>query len=94
MNRVIFYGVDGRVALVPQHDAALHNLMPIALSEAVDGAFKLFHLDAEEMVRIDLYVWLEGQDVDCINEIHKAQILANIQFSASGEGQSGLVPIE
>lgn len=54
---------------------------------------RLFHLDPGEMVRIDLYVWLEGQDVDCTNEIHKAQILANIQFNAAGEGQSGLVPI-
>lgn len=54
----------------------------------------LYSLQPQEMVRIDLYVWLEGQDVDCDNRIgHEAQILANIQFSADSGGQSGLQPI-
>ncbi len=54
----------------------------------------LFDLKTDAMVCIDLYIWLEGQDVDCTNEIQSAQIMANIQFSAETEGQSGLVPIE
>ena len=46
------------------------------------------------MVRIELYVWLEGQDVDCTNRISQAQILASIQFATETSGQSGLKPIE
>ena len=55
---------------------------------------KLFELKAGEMVKIDLYIWLEGQDVDCTNSITEAQILASIQLSTETQGQSGLVPIE
>lgn len=53
----------------------------------------LFSLRAGEMVKIDLYLWLEGQDVDCTNLIDEAQILANVQFDAEYGGQSGLVDI-
>ena len=55
---------------------------------------ELFKLQADEVVRIDLYIWLEGQDIDCTNAIHEAQIMANIQFKAEEEGQSAIVPIE
>ena len=55
---------------------------------------ELFTLEAGEMKRIDLYIWLEGQDVDCTNRIHEAQILASIQFASEREIQSGMVPIE
>lgn len=54
----------------------------------------LFRIEAGEMVQLDLYIWLEGQDMDCTNEINQAQIMANIQFSANVEDFSGLVPIE
>lgn len=55
---------------------------------------ELFTLQAGQMVRIELYVWLEGQDVDCTNRISQAQILASIQFATETSGQSGLKPIE
>lgn len=54
----------------------------------------LFSLKEDEMVRIDVYIWLEGQDQDCVSEIRDAQILANLQFDADPDTQSGLVPIE
>ena len=55
---------------------------------------QLFSLAVNEVVQIDLYVWLEGQDVDCDNRIgHEAQIMANVQFLADPGGQSGLQPI-
>lgn len=53
----------------------------------------LFSLEAGEKVRIDLYVWLEGQDIDCTNEIEEAQIFANIQFSVEYENKGGLEEI-
>ena len=55
---------------------------------------ELFTLKPGEMVRIELYVWLEGNDPDCTNEISEAQILASIQFATEPEGQSGLKPVE
>lgn len=55
---------------------------------------ELFTLAQGEMVRIDIYVWLEGQDVDCTNMISEAQIMASLQFIAEAEGGSGMVPIE
>ena len=49
-------------------------------------------------MRIELYLWLEGQDVDCSNIMANAteptRILANIQFTGSTENQSGMVPME
>ena len=65
----------------------------------------LFHLDAGEIVKIELYIWLEGQDIDCTNssvfalnnlsEITDDQwLIGNIQFEASTESQTGMVPIE
>ena len=54
----------------------------------------LYSLKANEIVQIDLYVWLEGQDADCRNEIgQSAQIMASIQFDANESGQSGMDPI-
>lgn len=55
---------------------------------------QLFEMEANSKVKIQFYIWLEGQDVDCTNAIQEAQILANIQFVANTEsGGSGLVPI-
>ena len=55
----------------------------------------LFDLAADEFAKIDIYVWLEGQDVDCTNEIGKeSQIFVNMQFQAEANGQSGLEGIE
>lgn len=59
-----------------------------------EGDTELFSLKANDMVLIDLYVWLEGQDVDCTNRISQAQILASIQFVGDAGSQSGLKPIE
>ena len=55
----------------------------------------LFTLDPTEYARITVYIWLEGQDVDCTNEIgHEAKLLVSIQFAGDTGGQSGMVPIE
>ena len=63
-----------------------------SLGEFVGDTY-LFSLDADTMVKIDLYIWLEGQDVDCTNLIDEAQIIANLQLDAEYGGQSGLVDI-
>lgn len=97
--------IDGTQTLVPQErlilqtdslwteaDPVQRGVVMYHMGEFLEEP-RLFYLGAGETVRIDLYLWLEGQDVDCTNGIHKAQILANVQFNASSEGQSGLVPI-
>lgn len=53
----------------------------------------LFELLAGEMVQIDLYIWLEGQDIDCTNVIESAQIFSNIQFHTDYSAMSGLEEI-
>ncbi len=62
------------------------------LGEFVSDTY-LFTLDVDSMVKIDLYVWLEGQDVDCTNLIDEAQIVANIQLKTEYGGQTGLEEI-
>lgn len=53
----------------------------------------LFALEMGMIVRVDLYVWLEGQDVDCVNAMEEVQIFSNIQFYADYSSGSGLVDI-
>lgn len=51
-------------------------------------------LESNEMVRLDIYIWLEGQDADCDQLIRNAQIMACLQFDADPIGGGGMVPIE
>lgn len=54
---------------------------------------RLFTLARGGMVRLDIYLWLEGQDVDCTNVIgDAAKIFANIQLQGQG-GHGGFVEI-
>ncbi|MBQ8498015.1 MAG: hypothetical protein IJ489_11255 [Clostridia bacterium] len=55
----------------------------------------LFDLYEDCMAKIEIYLWLEGQDIDCTNEIGKeAQIFANIQFYSENRPDSGMENIE
>lgn len=55
----------------------------------------LFSLEPGGLEKIEVYVWLEGQDVDCSNLLStQAKILAGLRFDGDYTGQSGLVPIE
>lgn len=76
-----------------ESDPVEHGVVVKNLGQFQDDT-KLFTLATGEMVRIDLYIWLEGQDYDCTNQIRDAQILASIQFKSDPTGQSGLEPIE
>ena len=54
----------------------------------------LFELAPEEKVKIDVYIWLEGKDVDCVNALGSGALISgNIQFLADTDNGSGLVPI-
>ena len=66
-----------------QHDVTIKDL----------GTFKtnrqLFRITADEKIKVDIYVWLEGNDCDCVARINDAKILANLQFEVDYSGQSG-----
>lgn len=98
--------IDGTDSLVPedrlirQSASSWSEVDPVEHGKVLHtlGEFekepKLFNLGVQEIVRMDLYIWLEGQDADCDNRIGRdAQISANIQFYANPAGQSGLVPL-
>ena len=98
--------IDGTATLVPQErlirqtatswreaDPVQRGLINYEMGE-FETDTDLFSLTAGQLVQIDLYVWLEGQDVDCSNLIgREARIMANVQFLAESGNQSGLEPI-
>lgn len=99
--------VDGTENLVPENQLIVQTSStwteadPVEMNVVIKslGDFTtdtdLFTLEAYEYAQIDIYVWLEGQDVDCTNIIgSEAQIFANIQFSAESSSSTGLIDIE
>lgn len=98
--------IDGAATLVPQERLIRQTATSWREADPVQrglvnyemGQFEtetdLFSLAAGQTVQIDMYVWLEGQDVDCSNLIgREARIMANVQFLAESGNQSGLEPI-
>lgn len=53
----------------------------------------LFELGGD-IVKVQLYVWLEGQDADCVARVDRSRIFASLQFHVDYSGQSGLDDIE
>ncbi len=51
-------------------------------AEFVGGKRMLFGMESGEVKLVTLYIWLEGQDIDCIHTISDGQIIANIQIGA------------
>ena len=72
-----------------QYDVVIYNY-----GDFLDET-KLFELDRGQTAQIDIYLWLEGQDADCTNEIGKAaKIIAGIQFNAVTRGNTGMDEID
>lgn len=98
--------IDGDTSLIPKDRLILQSHTTWTESDPVQngvqnftfGEFltpvELFSLDSNQKVMIRVYLWLEGQDVDCTNAIKEAQILANLQFRADPDNQSGMTPYE
>ena len=98
--------IDGTPTLVPEEDLILQSVSEWTEADPVQrtvvlhslGEFltqtELFSLEPEQYARLDLYVWLEGQDPDLTNFIGQdAQLFANLQFASQDGGGGGLVPI-
>jgi hypothetical protein len=98
--------IDGGAALVPadrlitQTHSTWEEADPVQKGVQIYtyGTFttptELFRLKAGEKAMIRLYIWLEGQDMDCTNAIRESQIFANIQFDAVSDPGSGMIPME
>ena len=98
--------IDGAETLVPRDRLITQSSTSWTEADVVEksvvvkemGEFlsdtSLVSVKAGEFVKIDIYLWLEGQDIDCKDlGTKETQIMANIQFFADTEGQSGLQPI-
>lgn len=99
--------IDGTETLVPtnklirQTSTAWLEMNPVQKDIVVYnyGNFlddpHLFDLDKDCTAQIDIYIWLEGQDVDCTNEIGKeAKIFTSIQFHSETRVNTGMEDIE
>ncbi len=66
-------------------DPALADEVIYALGDFKDSA-KVFRVTTSTMVKVTMYIWLEGRDVDCVNVASslEASILGNIQLTADG----------
>ena len=99
-------GIDGTDTLIdatrifPQTATVWTETFPAQKNKQVYtfGDFEtgtdMFILKENETVMIRIYIWLEGQDVDCTNAIADARITANIQFLAQSYHDSGMSPVE
>lgn len=99
--------IDGSATLVPEENLITQtastwteaypverNVLIHTLGEFTSDT-ELFEISPHELAQITVYVWLEGQDIDCTNVIgQRAQIMANLQFIADLGNHSGLEPIE
>lgn len=78
-----------------EHGVVIHTLGEfVDIEGTVIEPPKLFSIKSGDIMQIELYIWLEGQDMDCLNMSSEAMIEASIQFAGKGEGNSGLVKIE
>lgn len=97
--------VDGAATLVPQDrlivqsSSSWEDASPASRDVTIKtlGEFTqntvLFTLGAEDMARIDMYIWIEGQDHDCFGLPESTALFANIQFAADYSAQSGMTGI-
>jgi len=76
-----------------EQDPVLRDNVDYKIGGFITEDTELFTLAAGKARRVTLYVWLEGQDADCVNAISGAQLIINLQFSGVpgeyGQGGSG-----
>lgn len=89
-----------RAYLLQQSTSSWSETSPIQRDATVKslgtftGDTALFTIEAGTTVQIKMYIWIEGQDVDCYGLPDDTELIANIQFRADYSNQSGLVDIE
>ena len=81
--------------LIIQNSSSWQEQSPVLQDNVIYnmGAFQqntpLFSIDSDSLIKITMYIWMEGQDQDCSNmAIAKESVLtANIQFEADLDNQ-------
>ena len=63
-------------------DPVVNDTVLYSPGEFLTEDYSLFALPAGIDQPVTMYVWLEGQDADCVNAISSGSIFANIQFQA------------
>ena len=88
-----------RVKLIQQKQSAWSEADTVSKNEIVYSSGEFLSEDLElvtvnpgEERRVTLFVWLEGQDVDCTNAIAGGRILSHIQFAAKASEDLPLQP--
>lgn len=57
-----------------------------------DEVVFFLNLKPSQERHVRLYIWLEGQDIDCTNEISRGRLLANLQFTGVEKRNEDIVP--
>lgn len=98
--------MDGEDTLVPSDRLIVQSTSSFTESDPVlrdtvqydlgdfEGDTALFELTPDEIAKIEVYIWLEGMDVDCVNAVGRGSVIfANLQFLAESHRHSGMEPI-
>jgi len=64
----------------------------ILQGKTTDEVTYFLHLAPSQERHVRLYIWLEGQDIDCTNEISSGRLLANLQFTGVEKRHEDIVP--
>lgn len=96
--------IDGAETLIEQDSLILQSVsdwseqspvfkdhVNFKLGEFLSDNTGLFTLRAGHARRVTMYIWLEGQDKDCINSISVAEVLVNLQFLAEAGSEDYII---
>ena len=87
-NRLLVQSTSSWLETTPvQKDATIKKLGQFTTNA------ELFTLEVGEIAHIRMYIWVEGQDLDCYGLPEDASLFANIQFKTDYTAQSGLEEI-
>ncbi|NCC66575.1 MAG: hypothetical protein EOM14_00065 [Clostridia bacterium] len=96
--------IDGTETLVEGDDLILQSVsgwseqtpvlrdnVTYTVGDFISDNTSLFTLKAGHARRVTLYIWLEGQDTDCVNAISAAEVMANIQLYAEAGAEDNAI---
>ncbi len=76
-----------------EKDLILRDHVIYSVGEIHSNAKGLFSLKSGHERKVTMYIWLEGQDADCNQNISAAKLLINVQFTALEQGlEEQIVP--
>ncbi len=64
----------------------LHGSVDYVTGEFIDEDTSMFTLISGSPRRVTIFVWLEGQDAQCVNSISAGELIANLQIAGKVSG--------